>query len=124
VLTEHYAGAFPMWLAPVQVTLIPVADRHDAYASTVAEALRSAGLRVEVDRSDETVGNKIRRTLSAKHPALCVIGDKDVEGGTVGLRRYGEEHERRGVPLSEAVEELAKAAQTPDSSTRRRAPSV
>jgi threonyl-tRNA synthetase len=113
VLIEHYAGAFPVWLAPVQVTVIPVADRHDAYASTVADAFRAAGLRVEVDRSDDTVGNKIRRSLSAKHPAVCVIGDRDVEAGSVGLRRYGEEHERRGVPLSEAVEELSAAATPP-----------
>src|SRR5690606_37172683 len=66
VLTEHYAGAFPMWLAPVQATIVPVADRHLDYADSVGERLREAGLRVEVDRSGETVGEKIRRAITAK----------------------------------------------------------
>lgn len=113
VVTEHYAGAFPLWLAPVQVTLIPVADRHDEYASRVAEDLKAAGLRVEVDKGDDTVGEKIRRALSAKHPIVCVVGDKDVEAGTVGVRQYGEDHERRGVRLSEVVAELSQAALPP-----------
>ncbi|MEX0667142.1 MAG: threonine--tRNA ligase, partial [Acidimicrobiia bacterium] len=78
VLTEHYAGAFPLWLAPVQVTVIPVADRHEDYALEVSKSLKTAGLRVEVDRGDDTVGEKIRRALSSKHPVLCVVGDKDV----------------------------------------------
>jgi threonyl-tRNA synthetase len=113
VLIEHYSGALPMWLAPVQVTVIPVAERHDGYAESVAAALRGGGLRVEIDHSDETVGDKIRRALTAKHPALCVVGDRDVDDGTVGLRRYGDEHERRGVIISEAVDELAAAAAIP-----------
>jgi threonyl-tRNA synthetase len=113
VVTEHYAGAFPLWLAPVQVTVIPVADRHDEYADSVAGELRGAGLRVEVDRGDDTVGEKIRRALSAKHPVLYVVGDKDVDARTVGLRRYGEEREHRGVPLAQAVAEVSEAAQPP-----------
>ncbi|HEX2154439.1 MAG TPA: threonine--tRNA ligase [Acidimicrobiia bacterium] len=113
VLTEHYAGAFPMWLAPVQASVIPVADRHVDYADSVASALRNSGIRVEVDRSGETVGEKIRRALTSKHPAVLVVGDKDVEAKTVGLRRYGEESERRGVPLGDAVDELSVASQGP-----------
>jgi threonyl-tRNA synthetase len=113
VLTEHYAGAFPMWLAPVQVTIVPVADRHLDYADTVRERLRDAGLRVEVDRSGETVGEKIRRAITSKHPVVLVVGDKDVEATTVGVRRYGEDAERRGVPLDQAVTELVEAARGP-----------
>src|SRR5690606_7449142 len=113
VLTEHYAGAFPTWLAPVQATVVPVADRHLDYAGQVADELRSAGLRVEVDDSGDTVGEKIRRAITAKHPAVLVVGDRDVEAGTVGLRRYGEDSERRGVPLAEVTAELAKGAEAP-----------
>ena len=113
VLTEHYAGAFPTWLAPVQATVVPVADRHLDYAGQVAGELRSAGLRVEVDDSGETVGEKIRRAITAKHPAVLVVGDRDVEAGTVGLRRYGDDSERRGVPLAEVTAELAKEAEAP-----------
>jgi threonyl-tRNA synthetase len=115
VLTEHYAGAFPLWLAPVQVTVIPVADRHDEYGMAVAAALRKSGLRVEVDDGDDTVGEKIRRALSSKHPVLCVVGDKDVEAGTVGLRRYGEERETRGVPIDDVAAKLAQEARPPGS---------
>jgi threonyl-tRNA synthetase len=95
------------------VTVIPVADRHDDYANKVASSLRTAGLRVEVDSNDDTVGEKIRRALSSKHPALCVVGDKDVEAGTVGLRRYGEERERRGVSVDEVVAQLTAEALPP-----------
>jgi threonyl-tRNA synthetase len=115
VLTEHYAGAFPLWLAPVQVTVIPVADRHDEYGLAVAATLREAGLRVEVDSGDDTVGEKIRRALSSKHPVLCVVGDRDVEARTVGLRRYGEERETRGVPIDEVATKLADEALPPGS---------
>ncbi len=114
VLTEHYAGAFPMWLAPVQATIVPVADRHLDYAARVESALAKAGLRVEVDDTGETVGEKIRRALSAKHPAVLVVGDRDEEAGTVGLRYYGDDDERRGVTLTDAVTELAKSAEVPE----------
>lgn len=113
VLLEHYAGAFPLWLAPVQAQVLPVADRHADYASEVAAELRRAGLRVEVDFSDETVGEKIRRALTHKVPAVMVVGDKDVANHTVGLRRYGDESERRGVPLDEAVAGLVAEAGAP-----------
>jgi threonyl-tRNA synthetase len=115
VLTEHYAGAFPLWLAPVQVTVIPVADRHDEYGLAVAATLREAGLRVEVDSGDDTVGEKIRRALSSKHPVLCVVGDRDIEARTVGLRRYGEERETRGVPIDDVAAKLADEALPPGS---------
>jgi threonyl-tRNA synthetase len=113
VLVEHYAGAFPTWLAPVQATVLPVADRHLEYAESVAARLAEAGLRVEVDRSDQTVGEKIRRALTDKHPAVVVVGDRDVDSGTAGLRRYGEDHERRGITVDAIVEELAAEARPP-----------
>jgi threonyl-tRNA synthetase len=113
ILVEHYAGAFPMWLAPIQVSIIPVADRHDNYAREVRERLRDAGLRVEIDLSTETVGDKIRRALTQKHPAVIVVGDDDVENTTVGLRMYGDDRDTRGVPLIEASNRLVEMAQRP-----------
>jgi threonyl-tRNA synthetase len=112
VLLEHYAGALPGWLSPVQATVGPVADRHVEYAEAVAAALRAHRARVEVDASDDTVGEKIRRALTDKHPAVLVVGDQDVEAGTVGLRLRGEE-ERRGVALSEAAEAIAELCRAP-----------
>jgi threonyl-tRNA synthetase len=106
ILVEHYAGAFPAWLAPVQATIVPVADRHLGYAEEVATAIRNAGARVDVDMSTETVGEKIRRALSLKVPVVLVVGDRDEAAHTVGFRRYEAEHEDRGVPLDEAVERL------------------
>jgi threonyl-tRNA synthetase len=113
ILVEHYAGAFPMWLAPVQVSIIPVADRHDEYADSVAARLKDAGLRAEVDKSHDTVGDKIRQALTHKHPAVIVVGDDDVENGTVGLRLYGEGLDTRGVPLIEATNTLVEMARAP-----------
>lgn len=114
ILVEHYAGAFPAWLAPVQVTVAPVADRHIEYAVSVGAAFTGAGLRVEVDRSSETVGDKIRRAITQKHPVIVVVGDKDVEDGTVGLRLYGEDRDTRGVPLAEAVDRVVELAAEPE----------
>ena len=116
VLTEHYAGAFPTWLAPVQVEVVPVADRHVDRAFEVRGALKRAGMRVEVDESDETVGEKIRRALTDKVPAVLVVGDKDVDDGTVGVRRYGEDSERRGVPVDTFIAEMADEILPPESS--------
>ncbi len=113
VLVEHYAGAFPLWLAPVQVEVIPVADRHHEYANSVAERLGDAGLRVEVDDSHETVGEKIRGAITRKVPAVIVVGDDDVASGTVGLRFYGEDRDERGVPLIEATNTLVEKARRP-----------
>ena len=113
VLVEHYAGAFPMWMAPVQASIIPVADRHDDYAAEVGRRLRQQGLRADVDTSDQTVGDKIRLALTQKHPAVLVVGDQDVESSTVGFRLYGEDKDTRGVPLDDAVERLVEMAKVP-----------
>ncbi|MGH8913869.1 MAG: threonine--tRNA ligase [Acidimicrobiia bacterium] len=115
VLVEHYAGAFPMWLAPVQVSIIPVADRHEDYAESVAQRFHDARLRAEVDVSDETVGDKIRKALTQKVPAVIVVGDDDMAHSTVGLRFYGEDKDTRGVPVIEATNRLVEMAKEPGS---------
>jgi len=105
VLTEHYAGAFPAWLAPVQVVGIPIAERHEAYLDDVVGRLRAAGIRAETDSSDERMQNKIRRAQEQKIPFMLVAGDKDVEAGAVSFR-YRNGDERRGVPVDDAVAEI------------------
>ncbi|MFV9671775.1 MAG: threonine--tRNA ligase [Acidimicrobiia bacterium] len=113
VLVEHYAGAFPAWLAPVQATIVPVADRHEDYAFEVAAVLKEAGVRVDVDTADETVGEKIRRAITQKVPAVLVVGDRDVENRTVGLRLREDDAEQRGISLDEAVAGLAERSAPP-----------
>ena len=92
VLIEHYAGAFPAWLVPVQVALIPVADRHLDYARQVADELHQHGLRVKVDDSDGRMGAKIREATMQKIPWMLVMGDRDIQNGAVSVRlRSGED---------------------------------
>jgi len=86
VLIEHYAGAFPLWLAPVQAVVIPVAERHQAYGREVADRLRAAGVRVSVDDRSEKMGYKIREAQVQKVPYMLVVGDKEVAAGNVSLR--------------------------------------
>ena len=106
ILIEHYAGAFPAWLSPVQVTVVPVADRHNGYAQSVADTLAETGVRVEVDTADNTVGEKIRTAITQKHPVVLVVGDSDVENVTVGIRLRGEDAEERGVSVTDAAERI------------------
>jgi threonyl-tRNA synthetase len=106
VLLEHYAGAFPAWLAPVQAKVLPVADAHAAYAAEVAAQLRGAGFRTEVVAADETLGNRIRRAKGEKVPYVLVVGDDDVAHRTVGVNPRGGSVER-DVPLGGFVERLA-----------------
>ncbi|HEX8463735.1 MAG TPA: threonine--tRNA ligase [Abditibacterium sp.] len=89
VLIEHFAGAFPLWLAPVQIKLIPIADRHHAYAFEVEERLKEAGFRVEVNAENEKIGQKIAIAETQKVPYMAVIGDKEIENGGVTLRGRG-----------------------------------
>ena len=92
VLTEHYAGAFPLWLAPEQLLLLPVADRNAEAARELAAQARAAGLRVAVDDSKQSVGKKIRAAQLLKAPYVVVLGDRDLEAGTFTVRnRKGEE---------------------------------
>ena len=95
VLIEHYAGAFPLWLAPEQVRLLPVADRHVDHARELAERLKASGLRAAVDESGETVGKKVRAAQLTKTPYVLVIGDKEIESGELTVRdREGTETKR------------------------------
>jgi threonyl-tRNA synthetase len=105
VLIEHYAGAFPTWLSPVQVVVIPIADRHTDYARSIAERLKKEHVRVEVDGRGESVNKKIRDAQVQKIPYALVVGDKEVEASTVAVReRSGAD--KRGVPLEEFVNRL------------------
>ena len=102
VLVEHYAGAFPTWLAPVQVKLVPVAEVFDDYVKEVAAKLRSQGVRVEIDLSDDRFGKKIRNASKEKVPFTLIAGGEDVEAGAVSFRyRDGSQHNQ--VPVDEAV---------------------
>ncbi len=99
ILVEHYAGAFPTWLAPAQVRVLPVADAHDAYARDVAARLRAEGVRVDVVAADESLGNRIRRAKGEKLPYVLVVGDDDVANETVGVNARGNQVER-DVPVA------------------------
>ena len=88
-LIEKYGGAFPLWLAPVQVVVIPIADRHLEYAAQVARELRGAGFRVEVDSRRERMQAKIREAQAQQVPYMLVVGDRDLQGGTVSVRERG-----------------------------------
>ena len=108
ILVEHYAGAFPAWLAPVQVTVLPVADRHDAYAFRVADRLKAEGYRVELhDAHTDTLGARVRRAKTDKVPYVLVVGDEDAEAGTVGVNRRGSDAPERGVTVDDFVDRLA-----------------
>jgi threonyl-tRNA synthetase len=89
VLIEHYAGAFPLWLAPVQVGLVPISEKHTAYAAKVEEALKAAGLRVETDARNEKMNAKIRDFAMQKTPYILVFGDKEESAGAVNVRTRG-----------------------------------
>jgi threonyl-tRNA synthetase len=108
ILVEHYAGAFPTWLAPVQVMVLPVADRHDPYAAAVAGRLSAEGFRVEsTDATHDTLGARVRKGKLEKVPYLLVVGDADVEAQTVGVNVRGADRPERDVPLEEFVARLA-----------------
>jgi threonyl-tRNA synthetase len=88
ILIEHYAGRFPAWLAPVQAMVLPVADRHNPYALNVAEQLKAAGVRVEVDERSESVGKKIRDAELGRYPFMLVVGDRDEDAGEISVRSH------------------------------------
>ncbi len=108
ILVEHFAGAFPPWLAPVQVVGIPIADAHVPYLEEVAARLRERGIRVEVDAGDDRMQKKIRTAQRQKVPFMLLAGEDDVAAGAVSFR-YRDGSQRNGVPVSEAVEEIADA---------------
>jgi threonyl-tRNA synthetase len=108
VLVEHYAGAFPPWLAPVQVQAIPIAERHNDYLYDVAAKLRAQGLRVEVDDSDERMQKKIRNAQLQKVPFMMIAGDDDVAAGAVSFR-YRDGRQDNGVPVDDAIARVREA---------------
>ena len=110
VLTEHYAGAFPPWLAPVQVVAIPISDAHVPYLEAVADRLRAQGVRIEVDTSDDRMQKKIRTAQKQKVPYM-LLADNDVAVDGVSFR-YRNGEQRNGVPVDEAIEEIVDAIRT------------
>jgi threonyl-tRNA synthetase len=111
VLVEHYAGAFPAWLAPVQVVAIPVADAHVPYLQDVAAQLRAQGIRVELDASDDRFPKKIRNAQKAKVPFMLIAGDEDAGNGAVSFRyRDGSQH--NGIPVADAVAQVVEAVRS------------
>lgn len=105
VLTEHYAGAFPPWLAPVQVVGIPIADAHAPYLQDVAKRLRERGIRIEVDAADDRMQKKIRNAQKAKVPFMLLAGDEDIANGAVSFR-YRNGEQKNGVPVDDAIAEI------------------
>ena len=89
LLIEQYAGAFPFWLAPQQIALIPIAERHNAYAEGICDQLKAAGFRAVVDDRNEKMGKRIRENELQKVPVMLIMGDRDVENGTVSVRKHG-----------------------------------
>lgn len=110
-LIEHFGGAFPTWLAPVQVRLLTVADRFDAYAEGIVADLRRRFVRAELDRSGERINKKIRSGATEKIPNLLIIGEREEQEGTVTLRRYGVE-QQENMPVAAFTERLLTAIQT------------
>jgi threonyl-tRNA synthetase len=113
VLIEHYGGAFPLWLAPTQVVVATITQDADDFAGRVAQRLRAAGLRVEIDLRNEKVGYKVREHSLAKTPVIAVVGRREAEEGLVALRRLGSQAQDL-VPLEQAVATLAAEAAPPD----------
>jgi len=106
VLTEHYAGAFPAWLAPVQVVGIPVADDHIPYLNGLVTQMKTAGIRAEVDTSDDRMAKKIVNHTNQKVPFMLVAGDRDIEANAVSFR-FGDRTQINGVPRDAAVAAIA-----------------
>jgi threonyl-tRNA synthetase len=106
ILIEHYAGRFPVWLAPVQAIVLPVSDRHNGYAARVATELREAGVRVETDARSESVGKKIRDAELGRYPYMLVVGDREEEAAAVAVRSH-ERGELGAMPIAEFAAEVA-----------------
>jgi threonyl-tRNA synthetase len=113
ILIEHFAGNFPLWLAPTQVVVTTITSDGDAYAREVAAAARRAGLRVEIDLRNEKINYKVREHSLAKIPALLVVGKKEAESRSVSVRRLGSEGQKV-LPTDEAIAALVEEATPPD----------
>jgi threonyl-tRNA synthetase len=114
ILVEHYAGKFPLWLAPVQAVVATIVSEADDYAREVAAKLSAAGIRVEVDLRNEKINYKVREHSLKKVPLLLVVGKREAEEGTIALRRLGSEERQAVMGLDEAVATIAAEAIPPD----------
>jgi threonyl-tRNA synthetase len=110
-LIEHYGGAFPTWMAPIQARIVTVADRFNEYAEKIVAELRNEFVRAELDTSHETVPKKIRNAVTQKIPNILVIGEREQEAGTVTLRRYGST-EQETLPVAEFKSRILEAIKT------------
>jgi threonyl-tRNA synthetase len=114
ILIEHYAGKFPLWLAPVQAVVATIVSEADDYANEVVAKLRAAGLRAESDTRNEKINYKVREHSLAKVPCLLVVGRREAEEGTVALRRLGSDEHQKVMPLDELIASLVAEATAPD----------
>ena len=112
VLIEHYGGAFPLWLAPIQVGLVPISERHHAYAAKVEAELKGAGLRVETDDRNEKMNGKIRDFANLKTPYILVFGDKEEAAGTVSVRTRAK-GDQGSIPLADFIAKCKELARHP-----------
>jgi threonyl-tRNA synthetase len=110
VLVEHYAGAFPPWLSPVQVLGVPVAEEFSPHLHDVADQLRRKGIRVEIDDSDDRFPKKIRNASKSKVPFVLIAGDEDRSAGAVSFR-YRDGEQKNGVPVDDAIAEIVAAVE-------------
>jgi threonyl-tRNA synthetase len=107
VLTEHYSGAFPAWLAPVQAIAIPVADTFADYMHDVVAQLKKAGIRADIDASDDRFQKKIRNAQLQKIPFMLIAGEEDMKAGAISFR-YRNGDQKNGVPIAEAIAEISQ----------------
>jgi len=110
VLTEHYSGAFPPWLAPVQAIGIPVADTFGDYLGDVMQQMRKAGIRAELDSSDDRMQKKVRNAQMQKIPFMVIAGEEDQKAGAVSFR-YRNGEQKNGIPIKDAIAEIKKVVQ-------------
>jgi threonyl-tRNA synthetase len=114
ILIEHYAGKFPLWLAPVQAVVATIVSDADAYAAQVAAKLAAAGIRVETDLRNEKINYKVREHSLAKVPLLLVVGKREADEGTVALRRLGSDEHQKMMGVEEATAMISDEAVPPD----------
>jgi threonyl-tRNA synthetase len=114
VLIEHYAGAMPFWLAPLQVKILPISDKFIDHARTIEKQLRLSGIRAEIDDRNEKIGYKIRDAEVKKIPYMAIVGEKELAAGAVSVRRHGK-GDLGSVPLQEFIA-LLQQQSAPDAS--------
>jgi threonyl-tRNA synthetase len=112
ILIEHYGGRFPVWLAPVQAVVLPVADRHGEYARSVLAELREAGVRAELDERSESVGRKIRDAEIGRYPYMLVVGDREESAGAVAVRSH-EDGDLGSLSVAEFAERVGTESEAP-----------